>query len=96
MILLSLPDVTPERASSHSHQSCAVVNPNSLGTSSFLHLALRLIGSRDNRGRLGNVLAEDVTFDEVWKPDGQLVADKLAGGDGEDLCGKEDVSGCRD
>lgn len=70
----------------HFHQSCAVVNPKSIRTNSFLHLALRLIGSRDNRGRLGNVLAEDVTFDEVWKPDGQLVADELASWDGEDLC----------
>lgn len=37
-----------------------------------------------------------MAFDEVWKPDGQLVADKLAGGDGEDLCRIENLSGCRD
>ena len=53
---------------------------------------LRLIGSRDNRGRFGNVPAENVTFDEVGKPDGQLVADELASWDGEDLYRREHVS----
>jgi hypothetical protein len=33
-------------------------------------LALGLIGGSDDRRGLGNVLAEDVSLDEVWKPDG--------------------------
>ena len=40
----------------------------------------------DDRGRLGELLAEDLGFDEPGEPDGELVADELLGGDLEDLC----------
>jgi hypothetical protein len=46
-----------------------------------------LIGSGNDRWGLGDFLAEDVALDKVRKPDGQLMADELAGRDGEDLCG---------
>lgn len=41
----------------------------------------------DDRWRLDNVLAEDVSLDEVRKPHLQLVPDKVLGRDGENLCG---------
>lgn len=43
------------------------------------------LGADDGR-RLRDVLAEDLGFDEPGQPDGELVADKLLGGDLEDLC----------
>lgn len=46
-----------------------------------------VIGSGNDGWGLGDVLAEDVALDKVRKPDGQLMADELAGRDGEDLCG---------
>lgn len=63
---------------------CCISTP----ASSVALLTLGLVGSRNDRRRLGDVLAEDVTLDEVGKPDRQLVADELASRDGEDLCGK--------
>lgn len=27
----------------------------------------------DNRGRLGDLLTEDMSLDEVWKPDSELI-----------------------
>ena len=40
----------------------------------------------DDGGRLRDVLAQDLGFDEPGQPDGELVADELLGGDLEDLC----------
>ena len=40
----------------------------------------------DDRGRLGEVPAQDLGFEEPGKPDSELVADEFLGGNLEDLC----------
>lgn len=40
----------------------------------------------DNRRGLGDSLAEDVSLEEIRQPRVQLIADKVLGGDREDLC----------
>lgn len=42
----------------------------------------------NNRRRLLNVFAENVAFDEVWKPYCQFMSDELLRWDREDLCSK--------
>jgi hypothetical protein len=41
----------------------------------------------DDGGRLLDILAQDLGFDEPGQPDGELVADELLRWDLEDLCG---------
>ena len=46
------------------------------------------LGLANDGRRLGDLLAEDVAFDEPGQPYRQLVLDELASRDGEDLCEK--------
>ena len=54
----------------------------SLCTDSSINFSMMLNDLR----RLRNVLAEDMTLEEVGQPHSQLVMQKLFGRNGEDLC----------
>lgn len=60
----------------------SIVRAERSATKAFLILVFLLNDWR----WLRDVLAEDVTLDDVWKPHGQLVADELPGRNREDLC----------
>jgi hypothetical protein len=47
---------------------------------------INLVALLDDWWRLRDILSEDVPFDEVWQPDGQLVVDEGLGWNREHLC----------
>ena len=53
-----------------------------------VHDFVDLLGPLDDWWGLLDLVAEDVSLDEVWKPDFQFVADVLLRWDGENLCGR--------
>jgi hypothetical protein len=55
-------------------------------SSASLGYILSLILLRNDWRRLLDLASEDVTLDEVWQPDCELVMNELASWDGEDLC----------
>ena len=57
--------------------------PNSLH-----RLDIDLIGLFDDLRWLHDVLSENVSLDEVWKPHSQFMGDEVLGWDREDLCEK--------
>lgn len=51
-----------------------------------LHLSHSLVVRRDDRWWLLDLLAENMTFDEVRQPDSEFMADEFARWNGKDLC----------
>lgn len=55
----------------------------------FVDELVDLLLPLDDPGWLHDLASEDVSLDEVWKPDGQFMADEAFGWDGENLCVRE-------